>query len=303
MHAWIRKRAVKVAMWLPAPVRKRLQRYMDRRHLHQNLCWYKGYSWHWRISLEDPFDRRGRRKAFRERKAKGLQDIPLFLISYNRLSYLQMAIERFEQLGLTNIIVIDNGSTYPPLLEYYQKLPYKVITVDRNYGHLVFWQCPQFREYRNDFYMVSDPDVIPIEECPTDFVEKMFYTLKKYPNLTKVGFSLKLDDLPEDGVLTKDVLQHEKQFQERYIKKENLYIASLDTTFALYPPDVVANQKMSFFCAMRTGYPYQARHIPWYKTKEMITDEDRFYSALNKFGTWDAVKQQEDKGVQPHGVQ
>ena len=288
---------------VPAGVRKWLLKWVERGNLNRSQGWYKSYLWTWRICVEDPFDRKGRKKAFREREAKGIRSIPVFLVSFNRLSYLQMAIERFEQMGLTNMVIIDNGSTYPPLLEYYQKLSYPVLTMDRNYGHRVMWECPELSKYREDFYILSDPDVVPIAECPTDFVEKMFYTLKKYPNLTKVGFSLKLDDLPEDGVLTKDVLQHEKQFQERYIKKENLYIASLDTTFALYPPDVVANQKMSFFCAMRTGYPYQARHIPWYKTKEMITDEDRFYSALNKFGTWDAVKQQEDKGVQPHGVQ
>ena len=281
----------KLTALVPEAVRKWLLQWPYRRWRNKTEGWYKSYLWTWRISVEDPFDTSGRKKAFREREAKGISNIPVFLISFNRLSYLQMAIERFEQMGLTNIIIIDNVSTYPPLLEYYQKTPYQVITMDQNYGHRVFWECPQLRQYRNDFYIVSDPDVLPIEECPADFVEKMFYVLKKYPNVTKVGLSLKLDDLPEDGVLTDDVLEHEKQFTKRYIEKENLYIAPVDTTFSIYPPDSNANRKMTFYCAFRTGYPYQARHLPWYKTKQIITDEDRFYSGLNKFGTWDVVKE------------
>lgn len=283
---------------VPAGVRKWLLKWVERGNLNRSQGWYKSYLWTWRICVEDPFDRKGRKKAFREREAKGIRSIPVFLVSFNRLSYLQMAIERFEQMGLTNMVIIDNGSTYPPLLEYYQKLSYPVLTMDRNYGHRVMWECPELSKYREDFYILSDPDVVPIAECPTDFVEKMFYTLKKYPNVTKVGFSLKLDDLPEDGVLTKDVLEHEKPFSRKYCRKDNLYIAPVDTTFAIYPPDAIANRKMTFFCALRTGYPYQARHMPWYKTKETVTDEDRFYSRLNKFGSWDVVQDQDGQAAQ-----
>jgi hypothetical protein len=230
-----------------------------------------------------------RKAVFEERERRGLSSIPIFLVSFNRLSYLQAAIERFEQMGLTNIIIIDNHSSYPPLLEYYKQTKHKVITMDENYGHRVFWKSPELRQYRDDFYIVSDPDVIPIEECPDDLVERLFYVLKRYPNVTKVGLSLKLDDLPDDGVLTNDVLCHEKQFVESYLKKENVYVAPVDTTFAIYAPDSIANKKMTFYCGLRMGYPYQARHMPWYKRKEEITDEDRFYSKLNKYGTWDAV--------------
>lgn len=256
--------------------------------------WFKYYCWTWRVSIEKPFQGAKRKKLFLEQEQRGFSDIPIFLVSFNRLSYLQAAIERFEQMGLKNIIVIDNTSTYPPLLEYYKTLPYQVIYMKENYGHRVFWKCPELEQYQEQFYIVSDPDILPIEECPKDLVERMFYVLKKYPNVTKVGLSLKIDDLPADGVLTESALAYEKQFNEKYIKKENLYIAPVDTTFALYPPDSIANKKMTFYCGFRTGYPYQARHVPWYKKKDDITEEDYFYANLNKFGTWDVTKPKAD---------
>lgn len=252
--------------------------------------WYRYYLWTFPVSVEHPFHGEYRRQVFEEQERRGIENIPVFLISFNRLSYLRIAIERLEQFGLTNIIIIDNASSYEPLLDYYQKIPYKVIYMDKNYGHRVFWKCPELSIYRNDFYVVSDPDVIPIEDCPYDFIKKLFYTLKKYPNLSKVGLSLKLDDLPEEGVFGEDVIHHEKEFYEYFIKEDSCYIAPVDTTFALYPPDSIANKKMSFYCALRTAYPYQARHLPWYKTKNDVNEEDQYYSQLNKYGTWDVAK-------------
>lgn len=285
----------KIAKFLvPHSAKKWLLLYYYGRERAKSEGWYKYYAWSWKVPIAGLFQVAKRKKLFEERERRGLGDIPVFLVSFNRVSYLQMAIERFEQMGLKNITIIDNQSTYPPLLEYYKTIPYRVITMDQNYGHRVFWECPELQKYRNDFYILSDPDVIPIEECPNDLIEKLFGILKKYPNVSKVGVSLKLDDLPVDGIGANDAQQLEKQFNEKYIKKENVYVAPVDTTFAIYPPDSIANKKMTFYCGLRTGYPYQARHLPWYKTKGDITEEDRFYSSLNKFGTWDIVKKQND---------
>ena len=38
-----------------------------------------------------------------------------------------------------DVYIIDNNSTYEPLLEYYKSTKYKVIRMDQNYGYDVFW--------------------------------------------------------------------------------------------------------------------------------------------------------------------
>ena len=60
----------------------------------------------------------------KEYKQKGKDSVPIFIINYNRLSYIEKFVSQLEMYGFTNINIIDNCSTYPPLLEYYKKIPY-----------------------------------------------------------------------------------------------------------------------------------------------------------------------------------
>lgn len=227
-------------------------------------------------------------KKFQAMEEKGIKEIPIFIVSFNRLSYLMKMIDSLEKRGYSNIHIIDNNSTYGPLLDYYQTIPYEIIKLDTNEGHMVFWKSSLFDKYRNNFYVLTDPDVIPIEECPDDFIAIWFNILKKHPYVKKVGFSLKIDDLPINAIGNEITIKWEQQFWNIKLNDERIYYADIDTTMALYMPDDCSIA--SFYRAFRTDKPYQARHLPWYKTIDDITDEDVFYSRLNKFGTWDIPK-------------
>ena len=63
--------------------------------------------------------------------------VPVFLIAYNRLGYLRQLVAWLERAGYSDIRIIDNCSSYPPLLEYLERSPHAVHRMDRNYGHLV----------------------------------------------------------------------------------------------------------------------------------------------------------------------
>lgn len=224
--------------------------------------------------------------ALSNQKKRGIHTIPIFIVSYNRLSYLKELIKVLEEKGYNNIYIIDNNSTYPPLIEYYKSIQYNVIYLEKNLGHMAFWKSNLFDKYRNDFYVVTDPDVIPLEECPSDFLELFFKILEKYPFVRKVGFSLKIDDSPVDNVFANEVYNWEKQFYKN--KLNNMYYASIDTTFALYLPDKFYKSG-KFFRAFRTSYPYMARHLPWYKKGTDVTEEDIYYSKQKTNGWWDVL--------------
>lgn len=255
------------------------------------------YRWMQQMSRKDenqhPEKREYRKKRFTEAVQKGLDKIPVFLISYNRLSYLETTIRWLEDRNIRNIKIIDNGSTYPPLLNYYEQTEYEVIRLGYNGGHMVFWKDPKFDAYRKDFYIVSDPDLEAVSECPTDIIEKLFGLLWKYPFVNKTGLSLKIDDLPENGIFGKQVTQWEKRFNK--IEVENsVYYAPIDTTFALYLPDDLFDPRKQA-ASLRVGYPYQLRHLPWYKTKEDITEEDEFYAKLQTNGWWNTSREKVTK--------
>jgi hypothetical protein len=64
------------------------------------------------------------------------------------------AIERFD--GLAEIILVDNGSRYKPLREYYYRAqPHSVIYLD-NVGHTAPWTEPVRASVRTDLYVVTD---------------------------------------------------------------------------------------------------------------------------------------------------
>ena len=224
----------------------------------------------------------------REERKYGVKNIPIFLISYNRLSYIKNSVSWLEKKGYFNINIIDNSSTYPPLLEYYKTLKYRVFFMEKNLGHMVFWKDERFKEFRKNFYVVSDPDLLPVEDCPDDFLQRFLDVYKKYPFVKKVGFSLKTDDLPDASIFAKEAKEWEEKYYKLYLKKDYVYYAGIDTTFALYAPDCLS-ESVPFLRAFRTAFPYQVRHLPWYKSENDITEEDIYYSNHKTNGWWNPV--------------
>lgn len=188
-------------------------------------------------------------------------------------------IEKLENFGYQNLIILDNASTQDNLLTYLHKLNYEVHFFNENYGHLVLWKCGLFKEIiENQYYVLTDPDVIPVEGCPSNFLELFYGLLQRYPLKTKVGFSLKIDDLPETYIYKYDVMRYESFFYEKKLSLNPLcYDAAIDTTFALYRPGKIKIYEESFVAAIRTGIPYMARHMGWYIDNKHLSQEEQFY--------------------------
>lgn len=213
-----------------------------------------------------------------------IAEIPVFIISFNHLTYLQRSIAYFERAGFKNIHVIDNASSYPQLVEYLRASPHKVHYMGINYKHTVLFDSLKFKELVDfSYFILTDPDVVPIEECPFDFLYAFFDVLLSYPEKNKIGFSLKLDDLPDHYELKENVLKWEGRFYEKSKSHGSLtiYDAPVDTTFALYRPRKEWRTS-DFFSAFRMGYPYEARHLPWYRDLSKLTSEEIYYRSLDQ---------------------
>jgi hypothetical protein len=182
-------------------------------------------------------------------------------------------IEWLESAGMKNIYIIDNLSTYPPLLEYYKKTKYTVFKLDRNVGHEALWRTHIFMYFKNQNYIYTDPDILPVEECPKNFIEHFITILTKYPQIDKVGFSLKIDDIPDYYEHKQKVIDWESQFWEKEIEN-GVFKAKIDTTFALYRANI---NHQCWEATLRTGFPYMARHLPWYLDKNNLPEWEKFY--------------------------
>lgn len=214
--------------------------------------------------------------------------IPIFIISYNRLHDLKKCISRFEKDGYKNIIILDNASTNQALIDYLHGLNHKVYFLKKNYGHHVLWDCHLFDDFLNkNPYVLTDPDVLPVDECPSDYLKIFYEILIHNPEKSKVGFSLKIDDLPEDYQYKYDIIRFESFYWERKISSEYnflIYDAPIDTTFALYKPGLIHPKK--FYKGIRTGYPYTARHLGWYIGNHNLNREEcEYFTKDNKCST------------------
>jgi hypothetical protein len=216
---------------------------------------------------------------------KNPTDVPVFIICFERILALEILVDWLASHGFKKIVFIDNDSTYQPLLDYYEKTPYQVLRLNRNVGHTSPWTLSIVRSLvPNDFYIVTDPDVIPVEECPKDFMKYFIGLHEQFLEYQKVGFGLNIDDLPDHYPLKDSVIEWESQFWKHSVAPE-VYEAGVDTTFALYKP---FTYNYMLHPSLRTGKPYTARHLPWYANPAEITEEEKYYRfrANSSISSW-----------------
>ena len=215
--------------------------------------------------------------------------IPIVINNFNRLEMLRKLISGLESRGYTNIHIIDNDSTYPPLLEWYRaSCRYPVYMLHRNVGHLAVWETGIYKQFTESYFAYTDSDLEIHPECPDDFMEQFVSLLKRHPRALKVGFSICIDDLPDCFNKKKDVISWESQFWRREVEP-NVYKAPIDTTFAVYKPyfkGEIVNFRNKY---LRVGFPYSVRHLPWYQDSSDYTEEDRYYlSHISTSTHWSA---------------
>jgi hypothetical protein len=217
------------------------------------------------------------------RKAPAASDIPVVINSFNRLSSLKRLVEWLEMIGTRQIIIIDNASTYPPLLDYYKTLTHEIVYAE-NLGEGALWKLPYlWKRIRSDFYVYTDPDIVPASDCPGDAVGKFLALLISHWWVDKVGFGLRIDDLPDEYEKKAAVLDWEAKHWEREIEP-SVFKAGIDTTFALYRPYARGWSGS----ALRTGFPYVAAHTTWYSDSRNPSPEDVHYanSVRKGISTW-----------------
>lgn len=225
------------------------------------------------------------RYALFGKKVIDLKQVPIIINNYNRLYYLKLLIESLESRGYYNIHILDNLSTYPPLLEYYKTCKYNVIRLSENLGYCAIWRSKVYDQFKHNYYVYTDSDMQIDPNCPDDFMEKFMRIMNRKFYAQKVGFSLRIDDLPDTFANKNKVIEWEK----KYWANEEIpgaYRANIDTTFALYRPycfGAASNVKLMY----RTDFPYVIKHLPWYIDSSNLTEEESFYvRSLKKSTHW-----------------
>ncbi len=207
--------------------------------------------------------------AARQRAA----ETPVFIICRDRAGSLGQLISWLERAGSERIILLDNASTFPPLLEYYRNSPHEVIFLEDNVGQAAVWDADLLTRLHVDGpFVVTDPDIVPIDVAPLDAIAHFQSIVDRHPEAEKVGFGLQIADLPDWYAEKARVARWEAQYWTDPLEP-GVYRAPIDTTFAVYAPGTGHVTNTGF----RTGWPYLARHDAWYVDSANLSVEERYY--------------------------
>ncbi|MEL6868109.1 MAG: hypothetical protein AAFP19_27045 [Bacteroidota bacterium] len=216
--------------------------------------------------------------------------IPILINNFNRLSDLRQMVDWIQSLeGEKAIIIVDNDSTYPPLLDYYQSLNgdnEQVVYLKFNswrkgvryIGEELFQKYPK--------YIITDSDLLPYPQTPKDLLPYLSHLMDKYPSYNHIGLSLEIEDLPDHNPLKAQVYQHESQFWSPHSRllNEEVYESYIDTTFAMYRN---SSKVLPIGNALRTARPYTLKHLDWYLDPQSYTEEYQYYlKSCREFATW-----------------
>lgn len=206
-------------------------------------------------------------------------NVPIFIQNFNQVSYLRKQIDWLLRAGYRRIVIVDNASDYPPLLQYYDEMTSaNAVTVLRRpdkEGKLALWNERILARFGvSGQFVFTSSDVVPDECCPPNIVEHLAGILCEDTSIVKAGLGLRIDDVPHCYAFREEVLTWEGQFWRAPVA-QGLFFAPIDTTFALYRSPA----QFALTPAIRTGWPYLARHEPWYSDSANPSEEERNYAA------------------------
>lgn len=209
------------------------------------------------------------------------KDIPIVILNRDRFIPLKAQVEVLHKKGYYNITIIDNQSTYPPLMEWYKESNLDVFYNDivgnshHAFKDLIQIGHPKFLEIVTNWYVYNDSDIIPLDDVPDTFVDDLVQYAIKY-NKTKVGMSIKIDDIDLNYPLNKWVHEYESTYWTNGIKdgEVELYPHPIDTTFAVHAPGYLPIWSND---TLRVGVPYIVKHAPFYYDPKNLPEDERWY--------------------------
>jgi hypothetical protein len=229
------------------------------------------------------------------------RDISIFITNKNRLDVgFRDQIIWWLDTSMKDITVLDNGSTYPPLLKFYDEIKNEVkIIFVPNLGERApwaFWDLGYRDQFEDRHVIINDSDCCPDKDCPKDLISQMLAVLDAYPECKKVSTGLRIDNLPEHFKFRDKVIDEEGwNWKDRVIPEilglPRLFNAHTDTSLTLYRNSQTVLWTDQQF---RTDFPYVCQHYPWYSDSRplMKTHEEMFYlkNLADGWANWQSEK-------------
>jgi hypothetical protein len=198
-----------------------------------------------------------------------MSNLKVVINNRNRLSTTKKLVEDLLDRNTNFIWIIDNDSTYPPLLDWYNKIP-KEVSVFKYYnvGHLALFSTGLINSIEEEWCFYTDSDIELNPKMPVDYQQQML-DIAIQLNCKKIGLALSVSDIPDHYRFKQQVLRNEDKWWQEEVSP-NIFKADTDTTFSLI-------KKVDQFQSYRIAGDFTCKHIPWYFNIDNLDEEETYY--------------------------
>jgi hypothetical protein len=225
---------------------------------------------------------------------RGIKGIPIIINNRNLSIWPKAMVAELRRMKLCGpIVIVDNASTNPDTLKWYDELSKDdnavVIYARFNGGHRAPFTLgvPQslFEQFGHQHYVVTDPD-LDLSHCPDTMLEYLLdvernmdesiyeYNGHRLNMKDKIGVGIAIDDVPDNALFFNECERDywaKKPTMPVYKMPSKIHMlpAPVDTTFALYDYNRI---KFYGLGGCRT-IDITLRHIPYYFTPDNFYDD------------------------------
>jgi glycosyltransferase involved in cell wall biosynthesis len=209
--------------------------------------------------------------------------IPVVINAFNVFTYVRDMVDKLNDFGFSNIVIVDNGSTYPDLLEYYREQAIKkrclVLFYNENRGPRYFHLSGLFNILGTVPHFYTDPDC-DFDYLSDIFAQRMIDLSVKY-QCAKIGCALTLPTRENAIETLMPIFDEFSTYESTFWQKplESLvYEALVDTTFHLFNPNYFTLGSTDYLKAIRVAEPgFCCTHLPWFKFDPISETERNYY--------------------------
>lgn len=216
--------------------------------------------------------------------------LPVFVNSFEQLTYLRDTVCWFARNGFADITVIEQGSTYEPLQDWLASCEFSKIArlwrLGKNVGPRRAVRKASARVGAGKPFVFTDPDLDLPEPAAPDFLTRLFALGQAY-GVAKVGLALDLSDAEKINLSHpighgETVGSYFRNFYDTPLEPQ-VWRANTDTTLFLHVPqpnlpDFGILQSQPRIPGVRIGGAgFVAGHRPWYFDNGMPSQEELHY--------------------------
>jgi hypothetical protein len=219
--------------------------------------------------------------------------IPIYIPTFNNPTYTSNFISQLERFNLNKITVVDNASTFPPMVKLLNEISnkYELIRLNKNRGpHLLIRDLNYYEKLPN-YFILSDPDIEISRNIPEDFINTLIEVSEEF-KIGKVGLALaipKEEELIEKFIYMdgekRSLIEWEEQFWENEVGKtsqgDSIFLTTLDTTFALYNKKYFNLEDR--YKSLRIGGRYTSKHLGSYAKTIVPQEENEYYLSNTRY--------------------